>query len=78
MLAKRLAVAAYLKKGRSYDAIKTELKVSSATVAAVQTLLEKNTEGLNLALKLLEADQWAEALINKLSAKIASWRKSFT
>ena len=77
-LAKRLAIAGYLKKNRSYEVIKNELKVSSATIATVQELLEQGNEGLITALKTIEADEWAEALTDKISAKIASWRKSFT
>src|SRR3989344_6287085 len=77
-LAKRLAIAWYLKKNRSYEVIKGELKVSSATIATVQELLEQGNEGLITALKTIEADEWAEALTDKISAKIASWRKSFT
>ena len=77
-LAKRLAIAGYLKKNRSYEVIKNELKVSSATIATVQELLEQENEGLITALKTIEADEWAEALTDKISAKITSWRKSFT
>lgn len=61
---KRLAVAYWLKKGRSYKNIKDNLKVSSATVAGVQDMLKK--KGLQLALKNLEADEWA----NQWSEKI--------
>ena len=77
-LAKRLAIAGYLKKNRSYEVIKNELKVSSATIATVQELLEQENEGLITALKTIEADEWAAELADKISAKIASWRKSFT
>lgn len=61
---KRLAVAYWLKKGRSYKNIKDNLKVSSATVAGVQDMLKK--KGFQLALKNLEADEWA----NQWSEKI--------
>ena len=37
--AKRLAIAYWLKKGRSYSNIKNNLKVSSATIATVQSTL---------------------------------------
>lgn len=64
MLAKRLAIGYWLKKGRSYGNIKENLKVSSATIASVQSLIE--TPGFQLALKNLEAEEWA----NQWSEKI--------
>lgn len=54
---KRLAVAYWLKKGRSYTNIKENLKVSSATIAAVQGQMK--SEGFQLALNKMEADEWA-------------------
>ena len=36
VLTKRLAIAIFLDKGRSYENIKNTLKVSSATIASVQ------------------------------------------
>lgn len=54
---KRLAIAYWLKKGRSYENIRKNLKVSSATIASVQSLME--TQGLKLALKKIEAEEWA-------------------
>ena len=54
---KRLAIAYWLKKGRSYTNIHDNLKVSSATVAAVQSMMEKTS--FQRALKELEADEWA-------------------
>ncbi|MEK7526074.1 MAG: Trp family transcriptional regulator [Patescibacteria group bacterium] len=62
--AKRLAIAYWLKKGRSYNNIKDNLKVSNATIATVQETL--NTSGMKLAIKDLEAEEWA----NKWSEKI--------
>lgn len=64
MLAKRLAIAYWLKKGRSYSNIRENLKVSSATIASVHDSLTK--EGVKLALKQLEAEEWA----NKWSERI--------
>lgn len=55
--AKRLAVAYWLKKGRSYSNIKENLKVSSATIATVQSLLK--TPGFKLVIKQMEAEEWA-------------------
>lgn len=62
--AKRLAIAYWLKKGRSYANIKTNLKVSSATIASVQAMAEK--PAFQKVMKMLEADEWA----NQWSEKI--------
>lgn len=63
--AKRLAVAYWLKKGRSYKNIKDNLKVSSATVASVQDIVSK--KGVQMALKNIEADEWANQWSEKIS-----------
>ena len=55
--AKRLAIAYWLKKGRSYANIKDNLKVSSATIATIQSMMDK--PGFKLALKKIEAEEWA-------------------
>lgn len=62
--AKRLAIAYWLKKGRSYANIKTNLKVSSTTIASVQEMLKK--PGLVLALKKIEAEEWANKWVGKI------------
>ncbi|RJR28571.1 hypothetical protein C4564_05030 [Candidatus Microgenomates bacterium] len=61
---KRLAIAYWLKKGRSYANIKNNLKVSSATIASVQNLLDK--DGILVALKNIEADEWAHIWAGKI------------
>jgi len=61
---KRLAVAYWLKKGRSYTNIKQNLKVSSATIAVVQEMLER--PGVKLALKKMEAEEWANIWAGKI------------
>jgi uncharacterized protein YerC len=66
MFTKRLAICYWLKKGRTYANIKENLKVSSATIATAQEIMEK--EGIKLALKKIEAEEWAgkwEKKINK-------------
>lgn len=63
-LAKRLAVAYWLKKGRSYNNIKDNLKVSSATIASVQDMSKKT--GFLAALKTTEADEWANIWAQKI------------
>jgi len=64
VFAKRLAIAYWLKKGRSYNNIKNNLKVSSATVATVQSLI--STPGFKTALKKVEAEEWANVWAEKI------------
>lgn len=66
-LAKRLAIMMYLNKGRSYEEIKDEIKVSSATIASIQSLLEKKSKGIRLAVKLIKAEEWATKWTDKIS-----------
>lgn len=62
--AKRIAIAYWLRKGRSYSNIKENLKVSSATIASVQSDMDK--PGFQLALKKIEAEEWANQWANKI------------
>jgi uncharacterized protein YerC len=64
VLTKRLAVSYWLKKKRSYSNIKDNLKVSSATIASVQTMMDK--PGFKLALKKAEAEEWANVWAEKI------------
>lgn len=66
--AKRLAVAYWLRKGRSYNNIKNNLKVSSATIASIQSMIE--SEGIQLALKKIEAEEWANQWTEKIKKYI--------
>ncbi len=66
VLAKRLGIAYFLNKNKSYEAIRQDLKVSSATIANVQKWMEGGSEGLHLALKAIEADEWAEEMASKI------------
>jgi uncharacterized protein YerC len=54
---KRLAVGYWLTKKRSYEVIKGNLKVSSATIATIQQDLKK--PGWQLAIRKILADEWA-------------------
>lgn len=54
---KRLAVAYWLKKGRTRQNIKDNLKVSSTTITSIEK--EMDTPGFKLALKKVEAEEWA-------------------
>lgn len=73
VLTKRLAVAMYLEKGRSYDQIKQALKVSSATIAHVDKMMNHKSEGFVLALRRIQADEWA----GKISKKVISFLNKF-
>lgn len=68
---KRLAIAYWLKKKRSYSNIKQNLKVSSATIASIQSEMER--PGMKLAIKIAEADEWANLWAEKIK-KIAGLR----
>ena len=70
LFAKRLAIAYWLKKGRSYSNIKNNLKVSSATIASVQSQMK--SAGFQLAQKYMEAEEWA----NQWSEKIKKFVKT--
>ncbi len=65
-IVKRLAVAHYLEKGRTYENIKKSLAVSSATIAAVQEQLGKG-KGFDLALEKIRAEEWADKWAKKIS-----------
>jgi len=54
---KRLAVAYWLTKKRSYEVISQNLKISSATVATIAKELKE--PGWQLAIKKVLADEWA-------------------
>jgi len=59
-LAKRLFISYMLEKNTPYNLIKKQLNVSSATVAQVQSMIDKDKGGLTLALKKIEAENWAD------------------
>jgi len=65
VVAKRLAIALFLDKGRSYDNIKQALKVSSATIASVQE--QMGNPGIQLALNKVKAEEWADQWAGKIS-----------
>ncbi len=69
MLAKRLAIAHYLDRGRSYEEIKTSILTSSTTVASIATQV-RNGQGLKIALKKIRAEQWADKWSQKISQLI--------
>ncbi|KKT34684.1 MAG: hypothetical protein UW23_C0031G0008 [Candidatus Collierbacteria bacterium GW2011_GWA1_44_12] len=65
---KRLGIAVYLDKGRSYEDIKNNVKVSSATVASVANTL--GNPGWQEMIKRIKAEEWAEEWTSKISKSI--------
>lgn len=67
-LAKKLAVAVFLDKKRSYENIKKTLKVSSSSVAEVYKKL--SSPGFQLALKKIKAEEWADNWSKKIGGAL--------
>lgn len=67
---KRLAIAYWLKKGRTYANIKKNLKVSSATIANIQEMMQK--PGFELLLKKVEAEEWATQWADRIKKFVGS------
>jgi uncharacterized protein YerC len=68
VIAKRLAIAIFLDKGRSYENIKNTLKVSSATIASVQETM--GNPGTQMALHKVKAEEWADEWAGKISSLV--------
>ena len=64
VLAKRLSVGYLLNKGASYDQIKNELRVSSATISTVADAIKK--PGMKQALAKIQSDEKIEKLLSFL------------
>lgn len=65
VIAKRIAIALFLDKGRSYENIKSTLKVSSATIASVQDSM--GNPGTQMALNKIKAEAWADEWAGKIT-----------
>ena len=65
---KRLGIALYLDKGRSYEDVKNNIKVSSATIATVAENL--GNEGWQEMIKRIKAEEWASDWTEKISGGI--------
>lgn len=72
-ISKRLAVGYWLSNNRSYENIKENLKVSSATIASIQQELKKPE--WELALKKVRAEEWASKWEAKIKSRIPLFRK---
>lgn len=65
---KRLGIAVYLDKGRSYEDVKNNIKVSSATIASVAEHL--GNPGWQEMIKRIKAEQWASEWTDKITKGI--------
>lgn len=65
---KRLGIAVYLDKGRSYEDVKNNIKVSSATIASVAENL--GNSGWQEMIKRIKAEEWATEWTDKISTKV--------
>ncbi len=61
---KRLAISYWLKKGRDEENIKQNLLATSKEIAEAKKSLKK--EGVKLALKKIEAEEWATVWAEKI------------
>lgn len=67
---KRISIAYWLKKGRDKENIKRNLKATPKEIFQAQKSLQK--DGIKLALKKIEAEEWA----NVWSEKIKNFAKN--
>lgn len=75
-LVKRMAVLYWLDKGRGYNNIHDNLKVSSATVATINGII--NTKGAQIALQKIKAEEWANQWAEKINKFVPRGIKKFT
>jgi len=64
-MAKRVAVSYWLDKGRGYNNIRDNLKVSSATIASIQNAYNSQ-KGVKLVLSKIRAEEWANVWSEKI------------
>jgi len=65
---KRMGIAIYLDKSRSYEDIKNNLKVSSATIATVAEGM--GNPGIVEVIKRIKAEEWATGWTEKISRSL--------
>ncbi|PIR99686.1 hypothetical protein COT86_02660 [Candidatus Collierbacteria bacterium CG10_big_fil_rev_8_21_14_0_10_43_36] len=65
---KRLGIALYLDKGRNYEDVKNNIKVSSATIATVSESL--GNPGWQEMVKRIKAEEWASDWTDKITGGI--------
>ncbi|MFZ3301429.1 MAG: Trp family transcriptional regulator [Microgenomates group bacterium] len=64
-LTKRLAIAYWLKKSRNDENIKTNLKATQKEIDEAKAKLD--SKGYKLAIKLMEAEEWANVWSEKIN-----------
>lgn len=64
---KRLAIAVGLHEGHSYQEIRKDLQVSTATISFVAERLQ--TEGFQMMLEKVSADRWAKKVLGGMFAE---------
>jgi uncharacterized protein YerC len=65
---KRLAITYWLKKGRDEENIKRNLLATSREITEAKKSLKK--EGIKLALKKIEAEEWANVWAEKIKKAV--------
>lgn len=65
---KRLGIAVYLDKGRNYEDIKKNIKVSSATIASVAE--NTGNPGWQEMIRRIKAEEWASNWTNRITKRI--------
>ena len=65
---KRLGIALYLDKGRNYEDVKNNIKVSSATIATVAENL--GNSGWQEMIRRIKAEEWASEWTDKITGRI--------
>ena len=63
-LYKRLAISYWIKKGRTLENIKNNIKATDKEIQIVKSKINK--KGYKLALKLMEAEEWANVWSKKI------------
>lgn len=73
MASRRLGIAYFLDKNRTYADIKTNLAVSSTTVSSVAEQMK--SEGVQTALEKIKAEEWAEKWAKKIAKMMGKGRQ---
>lgn len=61
---KRISIAYWIKKGRDEENIKTNLHATPKEIKLAKSMLNK--EGIKLAIKKIEAEEWANQWVEKI------------
>lgn len=72
MLAKRLGISLLLEKGYNYQEIKNVLKVSTATIASVNTSRQYGNKGYKKLISKILLDESVNAFFDEVVSKVIS------